>query len=230
MNPIRAVSLDAFGTILELEPPAPRLVRELRDGWRIELPESAAERAFTAEIAFYKRHHLQGHDPDSLADLQLRSAGVLLENLPEAARNRLDPAGLLPAMMRSLVFRPYPDVVAALKRFRSSGLRIAVISNWDVSLGEVVDRSGLGRLVDHVVSSAGVGAAKPSPVPFEHGLGLLGLEPSQVVHVGDEPDSDVAGAIAAGIAPVLISRDSGTDPRPETTVPVIETLAGFSPF
>lgn len=242
---IQAVSLDAFGTILELTPPAPALVRELRDGWGVEVSLAEAERALIAEITYYKAHQLDGSDDASLADLRLRCARMLAENLPEAARGQIGPAELLPAMMRSLQFWPFADVVDALERFRGQGLKLVVVSNWDVSLTQVLGTCGLLPYVDHIVASAAVGAAKPSPAPFERALELLGMEPSSVVHIGDEPGQDVAGAIAAGIAPVLIRRreePGGSEPErnpappapgPDRTpsapgVPVITTLTEFT--
>jgi len=226
---IRGLSLDAFGTILELEPPAPLLIAELRDGWGIEVGEDEMWRAFAAEMTYYGAHHLEGHDPDSLADLRLRSTAVLLENLPDGVRDRLVADDLMPAMMRSLRFRTYPDVPGALRRLRSKGLSVVVVSNWDISLHGFVADSGLGPLVDHVVSSAEVGVGKPAPEPFERGLELLGLDPSEVIHVGDDPDHDVAGARAAGIAPVLIRRAGGSQPPPEG-VPVIGSLGDLGPL
>jgi len=209
MSRVSALLLDAFGTIVELEPPAPRLVRGLREQCGIEISPNAAEHALKAEITYYRLHHLEGHDDESLADLRLRCAEVLHEALPAPAGRRLDAAGLLPVMMDSLRFRRFSDVVPALRRFRGEGLRVAVVSNWDVSLGEVIGRCGLDSLVDFVVSSATVARAKPDPAPFLRALELLGAEPEEAVHIGDEPRSDVAGALAAGISPVLIRRGPG---------------------
>lgn len=224
---IQAISLDAFGTILELMPPAPALVRELRAHWGIEISEAEAGKALAAEIGYYRAHHLEGRDEASLADLRRRCAGVLLENLPETVRGQLDAAEILPAMMASLQFRPYPDVPAALERFRDQGWAAIVISNWDVSLPAVLDRCGLAPQIDHVISSAAVGAAKPDPAPFRHGAELLGVDPATVVHIGDEPKLDIAGARAAGMCPVLIRR-SGDTATPDPEVPVITRLTDLN--
>jgi putative hydrolase of the HAD superfamily len=225
MNTTKGLLFDAFGTLLELEPPAPALVRELRDGWNIELSRAEVERAFAAEVSYYRAHHLEGYDAASLADLRLRCTGVLRDNLPEAVRERVDPAQLMPVFLRSLRFRPYGDVTAALTRFRSAGLGLAVVSDWDVSLEGVLDVCGIARLVDHAVSTASVGAAKPSPEVFERAIRLLGLDPASILHIGDTPELDIAGATAAGIASVLIRRDGGPGPKPDPGVPTITTLA-----
>src|SRR4029079_18616061 len=117
-----------------------------------------------------------------------RCAGVLHGALPATARERFDPGALLPALVASLHFRVYADVPAWLAVLRAAGLKLAVVSNWDVSLGEVLERVGIAELLDCVVTSAAVGAAKPDPAPFERALECLGLAPEEVVHLGDSPD------------------------------------------
>lgn len=225
MRPVAGVTLDAFGTILELEPPVPKLVRELRERWGSVVSEAEAGAALAAEITYYKAHHLEGRDRASLGELRLRCAGVLRDRLPDRwSGRRPEPEELVPAMLRSLRFRPFPDAVPALGWLRSRGIATAVVSNWDVSLPDAIGDCGLAGLIDHVVSSAGVGADKPSPQPFERAVELLELPPSALVHIGDEPDLDIAGARAAGIAPILIHRPGGSPPEPDARVPVIRSL------
>lgn len=193
-----------MGTLVALEPPAPRLVEELRRRWDLGVGEGEAAAALAAEIAYYKEHHLEGRDAASLAELRERCAAVLHEALPAAAREGTTPAELVPALLASLRFRLLPSVAALLGAMRAAGLKLAVVSNWDVSLGEVLERLGVAELLDCVVTSAEVGAAKPDPAVFLRALELLELRPEEVVHVGDSPRLDVAGAEAAGIKAILI--------------------------
>ena len=193
-----------MGTLVALEPPAPRLVEELERRWGIGVAENEAAAAFAAEIAYYKEHHLEGRDAASLAALRGRCAAVLHEALPATARAAMTPAALEPALLASLQFRLLPSVAALLGAMRETGLKLAVVSNWDVSLGEVLERLGVAKLLDCVVTSAEVGAAKPDPAVFRRALELLELRPEEVVHVGDSPRLDLAGAEAAGIRAILI--------------------------
>ena len=199
-DPRRAVSLDALGTLVELEPPAPKLVATLAERG-VQIAPEDAERAFRAEIAYYLEHHLEGRDARALDDLRDRCAGVL-----EA---ELGVAGLRDAMLASLRFRAFPDAAPALGELRGRGLALVVVSNWDCSLPRVLEEAGLLRLVDGVVSSAEAGAAKPDPAPFRRGLDLLGATPAESVHVGDSRRNDVDGARAAGMEAVLLSREGG---------------------
>lgn len=201
---MRAVLLDALGTLLELEDPGPALAGELeRRGAPVTIDEARA--AVLGEMAYYKDHHDEAADREQLADLRRRCAEVLRDGLPERARALGVPA-LTEALLAALRFRPYPEVPAALAALREQGLRLVVISNWDVSLHDQLAATGLASAVDGAVSSAEAGAGKPSPVIYERALALAGVPAREAVMVGDSPDTDVAGALALGIAAVLVDR------------------------
>jgi putative hydrolase of the HAD superfamily len=219
----RALLLDALGTLLELEPPVPRLRTELLQRFGLRISEADAQRAIAAEIAFYRGHLDEGRDPVALADLRSRCAEALRAALPSDERVAgIDNAALTSALLASLRFEPFPDVRPGLAAARAAGRRLVVVSNWDVSLDEVLDRLGLAPMLDGVVTSAAVGVRKPSPQIFEHALALAGVAAADAVHVGDSPAEDVAGARAAGIEPVLIKRDGGSGP------PGVRTIASLA--
>jgi putative hydrolase of the HAD superfamily len=203
-----AVLFDALGTLVELEPPWPLLRTAVASAHGIELDEQQAKQAVLAEMSYYKAHHMEGHDEASLAELRARCAAVLQENLPPLAALSLQ--DVTEALMRSLRFRPYPDAAAALGRLRQLGVRTAVVSNWDVSLKGILAELGLGGLVNGVVVSATAGAAKPHPGIFERALSELRCSARQALFVGDSPETDVAGALAAGMRAVWIDRTGAT--------------------
>jgi len=76
---------------------------------------------------------------------------------------------------------------------------------------------------DGAITSAELGAAKPSPGPFRHALTIAGVPARDAVMVGNSLAEDVTGARAAGVEPVLLVRD-GTLPGDLDGVPVIRTL------
>jgi putative hydrolase of the HAD superfamily len=90
---------------------------------------------------------------------------------------------------------------------RAAGLRLVVVSNWDVSLHDRLAETGIAERVDGAVASAEVGAAKPASEIFARALVLAGVPADEALHVGDSPDEDVGGARAAGIEPVLLVRE-----------------------
>ncbi len=201
--------LDALGTLLELEPPAPRLVAELaRRG--VAVGEEEAWAALRAEIAHYRAHHDMASDRAGLAALRAQCTEVLRAALPPAAR---DAGDLEAALLAALRFRPYPEVAATLRGLREDGATLVVVSNWDVSLHDALADTGLDALVDGALTSAEVGAAKPDPLIFRRALELAGVRADEALHAGDSVEHDVAGARAAGIEPVLVVRDGGPAPN-----------------
>ena len=199
----RAVLIDALGTLVELQPPAPRLRRLLALSGH-EVSDERAAAGFGAEIAYYLDHHLDGRDRAGLEDLRDRCARELMAALELP---KLDHATARRVMLEALDFKPYPDAEPALRELRERGLRLVVASNWDCSLGDWLRPAGLLELVDDVVTSADVGGAKPGPEVFTRALELAGAEPAEAVHVGDSLANDVEGARAAGIRPLLLIRD-----------------------
>jgi putative hydrolase of the HAD superfamily len=219
------VTLDALGTLVELLAPAPLLVHELRARGAAASERQAAA-ALAAEIAFYRANHDTAADAASLALLRDRCAQVLRAALTQAGADvdALDAGALREALLASLRFRAYDDVPGALRALRRAGHRLVVVSNWDVSLHETLRRTGLAPLVDGAISSAEAGAAKPDPRIFARALALAGAGAQGALHAGDSLEHDVAGALAAGLRPVLVARH-GRPAAVPAGVTVIASLA-----
>jgi putative hydrolase of the HAD superfamily len=216
---VRAALLDALGTLVELERPWPHLVAELR-ARGVSESEDEAKRAMLAEMAYYKANHDDASDRAGLEDLRRRCAAIVRDELGTA----LPLEEVEEAMLAAIRFRPYLEVPGVLRALRERGARLVVVSNWDVSLHDVLERTRLRPLLDAVVTSAEFGAAKPDPAIFAHALELAGARAADAVHAGDDVEADVHGARAAGIEPVLVARDG--EPAPEG-VRRIRTLEGL---
>jgi putative hydrolase of the HAD superfamily len=216
---MKAALLDALGTLVELERPWPHLVAELR-ARGVSVSEDDAKRAMLAEMAYYKQNHDDAKDFAGLKDLRRRCAGIVQAELGIA----LPVEEVEEAMLAAIRFRPYHEVPAVLAALRARGAAIVVVSNWDVSLHDVLERTDLRRLVDGVVTSAEFGAAKPDPRIFRRALEIAGAAPGEALHAGDDVDADVAGARAAGIEPVLVARDGAPAPDGVRTVCTLEGL------
>ena len=189
-----AVTIDAFGTLLELVDPAPALAGALRERGLERDPESIA-RAFTAEVAYYIPRSHEGRDAESLAALRRECASVFLAELGV----ELEPGEFAPAFVGALEFRVADGALSALDALRSAGFVLACVANWDVSLGERLGAAGLADRFALILSSAEAGAEKPDPRIFELALARLGTKPARTVHVGDG-EADRQGARAAGLA------------------------------
>ena len=216
----RVVSLDALGTLVELDDPVARLADELgRRG--VAVSEAQAGAALRAEIAYYRVHHDSAVDAISLAWLRARCSEVLRGALARAgvdgeALAALGPGALGDALLAALRFAVFADVPDALRELRAAGHRLVVVSNWDVSLHEMLRTTGLEALVDAAISSAEARARKPAPAIFQRAVVLVGGEGGRpALHAGDSVELDVAGALGAGLDAVLVAREgSGRRSRP----------------
>jgi putative hydrolase of the HAD superfamily len=166
-------------------------------------------------MAYYREHAHEGRDAESLTALRTRCAALLSEGLGREVA--------VEAMMAAIRFHAFPDAAPALRELRERRIATVCVSNWDISLPEVLERVGLTGLVDGVVSSAGAGARKPDPAIFAPALELAGATPREALHVGDTPEEDLAAARAAGIRALLLVREAVASPA--TGAPVISSLA-----
>jgi putative hydrolase of the HAD superfamily len=218
---IRAVTIDALGTLVHMQPPGPHLRDELRERAGVDVSEERATAGFAAEIRYYLEHHLEGGDPESLDALRDRCAGVLRDAL---GIEDVELSVVREAMLAALHFEAFPDAAPALEQLRSRDIAMVAASNWDSSLPQVLERTGLAPLLDGVVSSAAAGAAKPDRRLFEAALELAQVPPREALHVGDRLENDIDGARALGMRAALIARDGAPPALPEG-VPVITTLS-----
>lgn len=100
-----------------------------------------------------------------------------------------------------------PDAVLALKRSAATGYRNAILSNHAPELPTLVDQLGLGPWVDVTITSATVGAEKPSPAIFAFAINATNAG-SDTWMIGDNPVADIAGAEAVGIRAIRVGGDT----------------------
>ncbi len=104
--------------------------------------------------------------------------------------------------------RPVEGLDGLLERL-GEGARLGIITNThDPKLVPgLLERFGVARHFDPVVTSVGFGVRKPARAIFDHALELVGADAAQSVYVGDNPDADYRGARSAGWQAYLIDPD-----------------------
>jgi putative hydrolase of the HAD superfamily len=175
-----AVTIDAYGTRLELCDPVGSLQRILPGHGR-----DAIERAFHTEAEYYIAHSHQGRDETSLAGLYRECTAVFNEHLG----SQLTPEEYVGA----LEYEFLPGALETVDALRARGLALAVVANFDISLVERLAPLGLP-----VVTSAEAGSTKPDPRIFALALERLAVPPGRALHVGDS-DADAEGARRSGM-------------------------------
>ena len=86
-----------------------------------------------------------------------------------------------------------------------------LVSNFYGNIATVLREYGLDSIFETIVESAVVGIRKPDPRIFTLGVEALGLQPGEVVVVGDSIDKDIIPARAAGCQTVWIRGEQWTD-------------------
>jgi len=219
---------------------APRVISlDLDDTlWPVAPVIAAAE---TALLSWLREHHprtVQRHDIDSMRDLRARIASrfpekshdltflrrrALAEQFAEAGYS--DASAAEEALEVFLAGRNrvefYGDVRPALERLGAK-YRLFALSNGNADL----DRCGISDLFDGHVTASAAGAAKPDARIFAHLLRIAGVDPIEVLHIGDDPLADVVGATQAGMQAVWLNRDARTWPGHFAPPPrTVSTLA-----
>lgn len=104
-----------------------------------------------------------------------------------------------------------PGSVGGLRALAALGVTLGIVSNADGLIGERLFEQevlqvgpGIGVQVATLIDSGAVGVSKPDPRIFHLALDALGMEPSEVIYVGDMPGIDVVGARKADIRPILM--------------------------
>jgi putative hydrolase of the HAD superfamily len=111
----------------------------------------------------------------------------------------------------------YPEAAETLRTLREAGVAVGVCSNWGWELDAFLHDVGLLELVDVSITSARVGCRKPHPNIYRHSVATLGVDPADVVFVGDSWEPDVRGPRRAGMTSVHLWREDereGLSPPP----------------
>lgn len=117
---------------------------------------------------------------------------------------------------------PYSDAQPALAEIGRT-YRVAVLSNGDhTQQKDKIMRTGLGGMVEAVITSSDLGVAKPDLLAFTMAVGRLGVAPSAAAYCGDRLDVDARAATTAGLFGVWLDR-AGDSPG-KLDVPAIASL------
>ena len=202
---IGAVCFDVGGTLLHMDPPPWVIFAEFCREFGVDVTPEQTFGAYERSEPWFTAHRdLYLTSPEAF---WVEGNRVLLEalSITEDLDHR---AAVITAEFprRMGGWKSYPEVPEILDTLRRRGLPLAVVSNWDPGLSNLLERLGLRDVFAVIISSAEVGVAKPNPGIFQQAVRSLGVAPGETLHVGDLYDYDVVGARAAGLIPVLLDR------------------------
>ncbi len=207
---IKAVFFDFYNTLVKFWPPLEQIQQATCRELGLNVSAEGITRGYAvADVLFNRENEKQPlalrSDEDRL-DFFTEYEKMILENAgltvtSDLARRIWEMAASVPKE-----FTPFGDTVTALSQLHADGYQLGIISNLRRDMSEICQRLGIGQYLDFVVSSEDAGAEKPSAPIFMAALKRATVAPEEAVHVGDQHRSDVLGARAVGIHPVLIDR------------------------
>ncbi len=231
---VEAVFFDAAGTLIYADPPVGEVyARALREAG--VSADSIAVQAEFERTWRRIRHERAPEMPDygsTEADAKRWWRRVVRESLAPFGL----PAGFEDVFLRlwqyfssPAAWRVYDDALPALEGLRRRGKDIGLISNWDARLFGLLDKLGLRPYLRWVIVSCEAGAEKPHAAIFERALKECGLPPEKTMHVGDNYEEDVMGALSAGMRAVWLRRSPGATAAPGgvTVIRSLEELAAL---
>ena len=228
---LRAVLLDAYGTLFHFEPESLSILfRSIVE--RLDVPidsETLLQYWRTHETAFRQSRVWLDDDgrwdappPDQFTPY--RDAWLDAFELASTELN-LNPAyapAAIDMFYEDLKGREmYRDVAPALEALRAR-VPIAIVSNADHEYLHGTLRTH-NLSFDHVIHSEGTQVYKPHPRIFQTALDAFGIDdPSQAIYVGDTPKEDIQGPQGVGIPAVWVNRTGADWPQDVPTTPDYE--------
>ena len=208
---VKAVFFDLYNTLVQFWPPVDEIQQASCRELGLSVGKADLRRGYTVADSYYNQANAEN-------PLAQRSAKEQSQFFARYEQLILQEAGLEVTLelagqvweMASLVHKDmvlFEDVIPTLESLKGCGLTIGVLSNLRRDLEELMGRLHLDPYLDFCITSADAGAEKPDPPIFLEALKRACVSPQEAVHVGDQYQSDVQGAKAVGITPVLLDRE-----------------------
>jgi putative hydrolase of the HAD superfamily len=102
------------------------------------------------------------------------------------------------------IWRLEPGAFDLLSDLRVVGFRLGIISNFDLRLRDILKHVGVLGFFEQIIISSQIGADKPSPRIFRAAIERFGVEPQEMLHVGDDTVADGDGAREMGIQTFIL--------------------------
>jgi putative hydrolase of the HAD superfamily len=217
MTKPKLIIFDVGGTLIEVRGSVGEIYREFASRYGVEVSADLLQPRFGQ--AFRRQPPLAFRDFGSAAELQRLEFEwwrVLVRQVfAEIEFPRFEDcfAELFEYFRHAQAWQIFDDVMPTLQALRARGVTLAVLSNFDSRLPDLLRDLALETYFSGVHYSTRLGAAKPESAAFQQVLRAHGVGPAEAWHVGDAWREDYEGACQAGLTGWLIER------RPASPVP-----------
>ena len=171
------------------------------------------QKGLQAAKEYYQEHRWDHRTKDALKNFWADYYRVLLESLEDRIYNEALVSEIQNRVQSELRYHLYQETLQVLTDLKHRDYNLAIVSNWNSSLPAICESLGLSPYFEILVVSDIVGWRKPQPQIFELALDELNIPAEAALHVGDDYNADVIGALGAGIAPIHLDRKPGSCKR-----------------
>ena len=127
-------------------------------------------------------------------------------------------------------WKAYSCVAPVLDELGARGIRLGVISNWDLSARPILQDCGLLDRFEVVVISSEVGVTKPHEQIFRIALERAGIDASNCLYVGDNYYDDTVGAEAVGMKSLIVNKFETLGVDELADYRIIADISGVLPY
>lgn len=200
MEILKAITFDAGNTLLQPWPSVGAVYAE-----------EAARQGVVAEAAVLESNFAEAwkaaHSFDYTKQAWANLVDDVFTGIAEQPPSETFFDALYERFAEPFTWRVYDDVLPTLEALQRRGIRLAVLSNWDLRLRKLISQLNLQDYFEKIFVSAELGCQKPDARIFEIVVTELNLPPHQILHVGDSECEDFQGARAAGMQSRHLKRD-----------------------
>ena len=202
---VRAVLFDAVGTLIDPDPPVAEIYH--REGRKLGTKYTVEEVAGRFRAAI-KRHHQGGATSEEFERNRWRRIVYdVIDDVDDSQELLLD--ALWQYFGSASSWRLYEDIAPAWQELTRRGYLLGIASNFDSRLRTICRDHPPLHECQHIFVSSEVGFPKPELSFYRAVEVRLGLNPEQILLIGDEEAADVTGPIAAGWNAIWLRRDRG---------------------
>ena len=200
MGDIKAILFDFWGTLVENGTYSP--LKQTYAILRVRMPFGEFVQRFEEVFMTQK------------FESQEQAFAQTLEHLGMPARKALVDELIGLWNKNRLLAKPYAETFDALADLKKT-YKLVLLSNTDCFVDSVLEKFSLRSYFDQTALSYEEGHLKTDPHLFEAALKKLKLSKNDVIMVGDSLETDIAGAVKAGIRAILVDRKNKRDFSPK---------------
>ena len=209
MARIRAVVFDVGGTLIYPADPVGETYAKYARKCGVKLSPEATETAFR-EAFRASSPRAKGAVPRDGNDRawwkQVVAKSTIDKSFPDPAAFETFFEDVYQFFAKPDAWGIYPEVLEVLEDLRDREMDLAVLSNWDARLNNVLDGGPLGEYFSNRFISAELGWEKPDSAIYRHVVESMRIKPEVILSVGDDAKNDIEGPKRAGWQAIQIER------------------------